>query len=107
MKGSLITSFLVLCLLYAATAEDCIRKETSEISVNVGWCSEAVTATLDNPIGYCSNAKCRSTHKMHTSPEVIVRGKHFIVSHLVHFIHVVVDIQQVVEHRLVSPLRLQ
>ena len=77
MKESLIISFLVLAFLYAVEAqEDCIRVVTNApVKVRVGWCSEEVSASIPNGIGYCTNARCKSTHKTHLVPEQVVRGK--------------------------------
>lgn len=83
MKGFLITLFLMLVLLYAVSAqlEECLRVETSApVSLNVNWCNQKVTANLPNPIGYCSNARCKSSHRIHTTPDSLEQSKHLVAS---------------------------
>ena len=98
MKGLLIISFLVLHLLYAAKAQDeCIRSTTSQVSVDVSWCNVPATATLPSPMvaGYCANARCKSAHMTHPTPEKVDRGSSVIVAiyiYLCRCTHVVVDI---------------
>ena len=81
MKGLLIISFLMLALLYGTKAQDqCGRAETfnEQITVDVNWCSVPVTATLPGPIGYCSNARCVSSHKTYSTPEQVFTGSFYI-----------------------------
>ena len=73
MKGLLIISFL----LFATKAQDeFVRSTTSQVSVDVSWCSVSVTATLPGTIGYCANVSCKSLHNTHSTPEQVVRGSH-------------------------------
>ena len=79
MKGFLIILFLMLVLLYAVSAQECIRITSSApVQVQVGWCNNKVTASLPEAIGYCSNARCKSTHKIHTTPEQLERSKYLV-----------------------------
>ena len=68
--------FMVLVASYLVCAVDeCIRVETNEVvPVDVGWCNQPVFVELPEPVGYCANAKCRSSHKTHTAIENITRG---------------------------------
>ena len=78
MKEFLIISFLILVLLYAASAEDCVRVLTHQpISVDVNWCTQPVNALLPSPIGYCTNARCRSSQGMDYMPNQMTRGKQY------------------------------
>lgn len=72
----LIISFLVLGLLHIAAARECIRSETYAISVTVNWCSQPVTATFSEPIGYCINARCKSSHRIYSPFEEVNWGKY-------------------------------
>lgn len=91
MKGLLIISFLVLHLLYAAKAQDeCIRSTTSQVSVDVSWCSQPVIVTLPNSMvaGYCGNARCKSSHKTHSTPEQVVRSKCYLAIAIIAHVNV-------------------
>lgn len=75
MKGLLIILLMMLAALHAGALEECIRVETTEPAMfDVDWCSQPVTTTLPEPIGYCANARCRSSHKTHHSREIYVHG---------------------------------
>jgi len=66
----------MLAVLHAGALEGCIRVETTEkATFDVDWCNKPVTVTLPEPIGYCANARCRSSHKTHHSREIYVHGK--------------------------------
>lgn len=47
------------------------------VTVNVNWCSQPVIATLPESVGYCANAKCKSSHVIHTKIKKVIQGKHF------------------------------
>ena len=79
MNGFLTTLFLMLVLLYAVSTQECIRVTLSApVSVQVGWCNKKVTASLPNAIGYCSNARYKSAHKIHTTPQHLERSKYLV-----------------------------
>lgn len=79
MKGLLVISLLILVAFYFGAVQGCIRIESNEPALfDVEWCTEPVSVALPEPIGYCTNAKCRSSHKTHTSPrENITIGMFF------------------------------
>lgn len=66
MKGLLILTLALLVFLHAVIAQDCQRIKTYDIKVKVNWCPQPAEASLKDrniSIGYCINAKCRSSHK--------------------------------------------
>jgi len=81
MKGLLIISFVLLVLLQIAIAQqsDCrLIQGPNKVTLNVNWCSQPVIATLpEEYIGYCSNARCKSSHEVHRNTERVTRGKQF------------------------------
>ena len=66
MKESLIILFLMIAFVCTAKVQDdCIRVVThAPVQVNVGWCSVPVSASIPNGIGYCTNARCTSAHRI-------------------------------------------
>lgn len=75
MKELLIISFVLLVALYVGAVPECIRVEINETATfDVDWCSQPVRVILPEPIGYCTNARCRSSHKTHTARENITLG---------------------------------
>jgi len=88
MNGLLVVSFALFVLLQVSMAQgpDCIRIEEGPkpIKLSVNWCSQPVTATLAGPIGYCTNARCRSSHKVHLPTDQVTRGESFVSDWLVH-----------------------
>lgn len=74
MKTLFVTLAAMLLLVHTIVAQDCIRQTTTAIKVKVSWCSQLADAVLSNPIGYCANVKCKSSHKTHYDVEEVIRG---------------------------------
>lgn len=75
MKGLSIIFLMMLIALYICTAEECIRVNGANYATfNVEWCTEPISVHLPEPIGYCTNARCRSFHKTHGKSDNITQG---------------------------------
>jgi len=78
MKTGFVTLAAMLLLVHTVVAQDCIRQQTTAITVNVNWCHQPATAVLDSPIGYCANVRCKSSHKTHYDVEEVRRGMYCV-----------------------------
>lgn len=90
MKGLLITLLIVLVCLYIGAGQDCIVVEADEpATFDVSWCSDPVKVILPEPVGYCANARCRSSHKAHVERENVTIGMFELVRPIVIvFLHI-------------------
>ena len=68
--------FIILLMTFYVTADDeCLRVETYSYKIDVDWCPIPITVTLPEKVGYCTNARCRSSHMTHDARENITIGK--------------------------------
>jgi len=76
-KLLLIVAAMVL-LVQTVIAQDCIRQQTTAVKVKVNnWCNnKPADAVLSNPVGYCANVKCKSSHRTHYDTGGVTRGKY-------------------------------
>ena len=66
---------VLLTVLVPCAVLQCIRVETIEPAIfDVDWCDQPVIANLPEPVGYCANARCRSSHKTHVTRENVTLG---------------------------------
>ena len=80
MKELLVILLMVLVALYVGAVPDCIRVETTEpATFDVDWCDQPVIVNLTKPVGYCGNARCRSSHKTHAIRENVTRGMFYYI----------------------------
>ena len=75
MKELLIILLTVLVALYVGAVPECVRVETTEpATFDVDWCDQPVIVNLPEAVGYCGNARCRSSHKTHVIRENVTLG---------------------------------
>jgi len=75
MKNLFVIVAVMVLLVQAVVAEDCIRQDTTKVKVKVNnWCNNKLAdAVLSNSVGYCTNVKCKSSHRTHHN--TVILGK--------------------------------